>query len=100
MHVDIHLETPGNSKNALLHWGDVLALSDPETSFPTQERHPYTGNLNPNSITWHTAIWKCISASANKPAVWPAESGWGIPDAYLANVTAKAGTGLNQSINQ
>ena len=29
--------------------------------------------------------------------VWPSESGWGIPDTYLANTKAKAGTGSNQS---
>ncbi len=28
----LHSETPGDSKNAFLHWGDVSALLNPETS--------------------------------------------------------------------
>ncbi len=39
------------------------------------------------------------SGDKNEPAVWPSESGGGIPDTYLADARAKAGTGSNQSIN-
>ncbi len=46
---NLNLETSGDSKNAFLNCGDVLALFNPETSNPIQKRHPYPAY--PNSET-------------------------------------------------